>query len=64
MNSQVLYKVGYFMTELNGYIWCQFRDKRLAKDKAERLRANGYQVLTQKKTFIHKDPLSDLVTEA
>lgn len=56
MNSQVLYKVGYFMPELNGYIWCQYRDKSLAKDKAERLRANGYQVLTQKKTFINKNP--------
>ncbi len=64
MMSQVIYKVGYFMPELNGYIWSQYRDQRLAKEKAERLRANGYQVLTQKKTFIEKDPLTDLVSEA
>ena len=46
---QVIYKVGYFMPDLGGYIWNQFKDEKLAEDKARSLKESGYDVLVQKK---------------
>ena len=53
METTVIYKVGYFMPDLDGYIWNQFRDEELAEDKARRLKENGYKVLVQKKYLIN-----------
>ena len=52
-HTQVIYKVGYFMPDLNGYIWNQFKDEKLAEDKARSLKESGYDVLVQKKYLIN-----------
>ena len=40
------------MPDLNGYIWNQFKDEKLAEDKARSLKESGYDVLVCKNILL------------